>query len=207
MQTKHKNDAGDRHYASQVSIPVCKVNAGFMKDEFYFVPRSKIGLPGNLTVEELANILFPFIPRLRDELEDENGDDCSASRHFIDIILPFFAEVLVQDGIYWLQNHPHNSGTQLLQTLLLNKTGNESYSFWATRKRAAVRNMVREVSINNENFEQQLRNFRHAQEQQTQSIQLLQEQLNASTQRNEQLIQMLLEEGRRNNVSASIFII
>ena len=100
LQTKHKNDASDRYYASQVSIPVCKVNAGFIKDEVYFVPRSKIGLPGNLTVEELANILFPFIPRLQDKLDNENGDDCSASRHLIDVILPFFAEVLVQDGMF-----------------------------------------------------------------------------------------------------------
>ena len=207
MQTKHKTDAGDRHYASQVSIPVCKVNAGFMKDEKYSVPRSKIGLPGNLSTEELTLILFPFIPRLRNELEQEDGDNCMASRHFLDVILPFFAEVIVQDGIYWLQKHPLNSGTRLLQTLLLNKTGDESYSFWATRKRAVVRNMVQEIAINNENFEEQFRNFRRVQEQQTQSIQLLQQQLHASNQTNEQLLELLLQGNNVSIVSYFIYVI
>jgi hypothetical protein len=65
--SKHKVEVFLQSYACAVSIPVSVCLAGYLpndKNDTYFVPRTTIGLPGNLSVEQVSNILFPMRPQL-----------------------------------------------------------------------------------------------------------------------------------------------
>jgi hypothetical protein len=152
--TKHKTSVAEKHYTCQLPIPICKTLAGFERDEKYIVPRTSIGLPGNLSIDTATKILFPDIDTWKAQIESDDGDKCTGARHFVDKVIPFLSEVILQDGIYWIKNHPNNNASRLLQVLLDGKTGVQDYSNWAAHKRNEIKTKVKNLEVRqNEEYE------------------------------------------------------
>ena len=81
--------------------------AGFRQDDEYFVPRASIRLP---------NSIHYYIERLLPDLTEwkrqswmpQVGDKSECCRNFLYDLLPFLVKVIVQDGIYFIMDHPHH---------------------------------------------------------------------------------------------------
>ena len=134
-----------RHYVTQLPNAVLKAMAGFRKDEPYNVPRTKLLPPSGYTWADLVPLLFPAATRWKEELEGGNGDVCNASTKFFEQILPFFAMVIMQDGVLWTELYPQNSATQLLKTMKwYGNTNNEviTYMQYAREGRAQITRQV-----------------------------------------------------------------
>jgi hypothetical protein len=143
FMTKHKMDIFLKDYCCPINIRVSRALAGFNPldaNDKYYVPRTNIEMPGGMSVEQVTSLLFPNIHRWRDQLQSPTGDKVRAqsATHFLYKILPFLAEVCIQDGIYWVKDFPQNTSTMLLFQRLENKTGPEHYSVFAQRGRATV---------------------------------------------------------------------
>jgi hypothetical protein len=161
FMTKHKMDIFLKDYCCPINIRVCRALAGFNpldESEKYCVPRTKIEMPGGMTVEQVTSLLFPSIHRWREELQSSMGDKVrsQSAGHFLYKILPFFAEVCVQDGIYWVKEFPQNTATMLLLQRLENKTGNLHYSVFAQRGRAEVQKVQMEEELKAATLEDKL---------------------------------------------------
>ena len=141
--TKHKMEIFQKSYMCELSIPVLRALAGFNPNDShdeYFVPRTSIGLPGDFSPGELAKILFPKIETWKMEAASDDGDKSKGANEFLTSVLPFLAEVLAQDGIFWIDRHPNNPAVQEFLRLIDAKTGDENYTFWARRMREKVKN-------------------------------------------------------------------
>ena len=76
----------------------------------YYVPRTKIPVP-----EKWINLLFPKYKLWISQYNSIKGDKGKAAFNFLFHVLPFFAIVIVQDGIYWVTKHPsHEFSLRLL---------------------------------------------------------------------------------------------
>jgi Centromere DNA-binding protein complex CBF3 subunit, domain 2 len=106
-------------YKSELYPPLLKVMSLHTKDESYFVPRTKLELPEDITEDELVRRLFPRIDEWRSQQESGLGDnqkkgqECAA-HNFLWEVLPFFAMVIFQDGAYWLRDFPDSAASRLL---------------------------------------------------------------------------------------------
>ncbi len=58
-----------------------------------------------------------------------------ATKNFVNMMLPFFAEVILQDGMFLVSKYPDHPYTKLL----LQKLGPDGYEAWASQTRDAVR--------------------------------------------------------------------
>jgi hypothetical protein len=58
-----------------------------------------------------------------------------AAKNFVNVMLPFFAEVILQDGMYLVSMYPNHPYAQLL----LQKLAAEGYESWASQTKDAVR--------------------------------------------------------------------
>lgn len=147
----------EKHYTCEICIPTARTLAGYGRDETYFLPRSQIGYPSTnadretpLTNEQITQILFPQREGWKQELESADGDKWESAKHFLDKVLPFFADVMIQDGIYWVQNHPNNDAKVLMVDVL--EKADINYSQWARSKVEEVKQLVtrRNVRVNAE---------------------------------------------------------
>lgn len=176
--SKHKVDIFRKSYCCEFCIPVLTTLAGFryhnQKDQ-YWVPRALIGLPGNLTVDEVTNILFPKRLQWEQQFQSDHGDKdhSKGAEEFLYRILPFLATVAVQDGIFWINHFKRNPATVLLLSRLDGKVGNRHYSVWAREKRNWIRDRIRERELDEEagaNERRQLIAARVALERQVQTL-------------------------------------
>ena len=144
--TKHKVDIFLKSYCAEINTRVAYVLSGFNpldKNETYFVPRASIGLPCDDTqFPLLVELLFPQINVWKNELASNHGDKgySMAANHFLDEVIPYMTQVLVQDGIYWLEKFPQNSAQHLLVSRMtsaqgLNLCDGKNYTIWAGEKR------------------------------------------------------------------------
>jgi hypothetical protein len=148
MMTKHKVEVFIQSYICELSIPVCVCLAGFLPNKStdrYFIPRSLIGLPSDMTTEEITNILFPERTKWITEFVSDDGDKTKGAHHFLFDVLPFLAEVVCQDGIFWVQHFPANPAVRQLLARLENKTGTRNYLDWARDKRKEVKKILEEM--------------------------------------------------------------
>ena len=109
-------------YETELHPKILLVQAGLLKRDTYFVPRTHLRLPDGFSGDELVQTLFPKIRVWREQqadpvLGDHPHPKCAA-HVFLWEVLPFLATVLFQDGIYWLRDFPHHEATVLLATLL-----------------------------------------------------------------------------------------
>ena len=217
--TKHKQDVFDKDYFCELCIQVMTTIAGFIPDnenDRYFVPRSSIGLPGNVPPDDIAKLLFPDLNRWRNEYNSENGDKTNSSKEFLFSVIVYLAEVICQDGVLWLKNHKKNPAVAELKRLLDGRTGVENYATWAQRKFLDIQRRVKNIQDNRiemrdlrENLVSGIEETVVAQRKLTSSIQEML-QLNATLRSelaNRPLLNMPQEEEQQNAVSIYFLLI
>jgi hypothetical protein len=90
------------------------VAAGHRKGEkSYFVPRTK--LPLKKTVEWHCDVLLPHLALWKQQAAGNGGDKSSLCRKFLYDIIPYFVEVLVQDGSFFVNDFPNHEMSRFLR--------------------------------------------------------------------------------------------
>ncbi len=114
--------------------------AGFEKYKAYYIPRTVQSLPW--MDEQLCSALFPDICEWRRVINSPEGDHYGKS--LVDELLPFFARVACQDGIYWVHKYPENRAS----LLLLQRLRNPTYETWARNQRSTCADLATNFSEN-----------------------------------------------------------
>jgi hypothetical protein len=99
-------------------------------------------MPGNMSIDEVTNLLFPGRLKWIEEFNSAGGDKSKGAEHFLFEVLPFLSEVICQDGIFWVHHFPKNPATRQLISRLENKTGTQNYIDWAKQKRKEVEEIL-----------------------------------------------------------------
>ncbi len=126
--SKHKTEKVYR-YVTELYAPVMKVMAGFGRTDVYSVPRAEITIP----YERPELLVFPHIHVWRAQMESPMGDKCEAARNFLDKMLPWLAEVVIQDGVYWIDRYPEH-----FISVLLRQAMPANYEAWAKEQRNRI---------------------------------------------------------------------
>ena len=79
--------------------------AGFSKEDAYYVPRVTLEWE-NHSLSSLTKHVLPNIDNWKTQSGSRNGDKSQCARTFLYKLLPWFVEVLVQDGIYFITDFP-----------------------------------------------------------------------------------------------------
>jgi len=88
--------------------------AGHQKGEkTYFVPRTK--LPLARSVEWYCRQLLPELDNWRRQARSAQGDKSDCCKIFLNEILPYFVEVIAQDGIYLVHEFPNHPMSHMLK--------------------------------------------------------------------------------------------
>ena len=88
--------------------------AGFSKKQAYFVPRALLPLPHAIGWYEER--LRPELATWREEAAHPTLEDKSiCADKFLNELIPYFLEVVVQDGIYFVKDFPNHPFSQLLK--------------------------------------------------------------------------------------------
>ena len=116
LASMSKHNASDKisRYIPQTSTIVMKAMAGFRMDEAYYIPRSEISFPDWTSLEDVISRVFPCYPQWQLEHQHFNGDRSEAAQNFLGKLIPFFATVIFQDGIYWVEKYKTHEATMLL---------------------------------------------------------------------------------------------
>jgi len=158
--TKHRDNNFSRSYRSEMCKQIACTLAGFLPkepdDDKYFVPRAHICLPNNLDDDaekfhELVSFLFPSWQVWRDELSSQRGDKehKESAAHFLEVVIPWFTKVLMQDSVVWLETMPQNSALILFLSQMTTTQkgrefmGNQTFSQWAIEKKRDILFMVK----------------------------------------------------------------
>ena len=118
--SKHQKSNLDKVYMTELFPPILRVMAGFSYTEnkcktnstIYHVPRCLIKLPWS--DDQVSRFIFPKIDIWRDQYFSPEGDKSEAAKNFLFGVLPFLAQVVVQDGIYWIRDYPDHEISKLL---------------------------------------------------------------------------------------------
>ena len=86
--------------------------AGFLKAMGYFLPRAKIKLQYPMKFYEEQ--LLPDLPTWRRQIKLRYGDKSRCANKFLNELIPFFIEVVIQDGIYFVRDFPQHEFSRLL---------------------------------------------------------------------------------------------
>jgi hypothetical protein len=102
-----------------------------------FLPKVEYYVPCTLLVLQWSDydIVRKVFPRYDEWLAQYNspqGDHSDAAKDFLLETLPYLALVTLQDGIYWLRDHPNNSATIMLRNSF------PEYERWAAEARKQV---------------------------------------------------------------------
>lgn len=111
--TDHKLDKHHSAYGPVCVAKTCKVMAGFDIDDAYFVPRSMIELPH--PVLWYVRKLLPNYNNWKAEAASAIGDKSTFCAMFLDDLLPWLVEVVVQDGCYFARDFPDHVISKLLR--------------------------------------------------------------------------------------------
>ena len=96
------------------ALKTCNVMSGHRKGEkSYFVPRTK--LPLAHPIEWYCARILPDLKKWREEASSNIGDKSSCCYKFLYHILPYFVEVLVQDGIHLVRDFPSHPMSHMLK--------------------------------------------------------------------------------------------
>ena len=100
------------------ALKTCNVMSGHkVWDREYFVPRTDLPLEHSL--EWYCRKLIPDLEKWRGEARNTQGDKSTCSDKFLQQILPHFVKVLVQDGIYFVDDFPDHPMSHLLKVSIL----------------------------------------------------------------------------------------
>ena len=92
--------------------------AGFSKDDAYYVPRATLTIP-NRSWASITKHLLPNIDAWRDQAEAPAGDKSTCAKTFLYQMLPWFVEVLVQDGVFFIKEFPQHPVSNFLRVSCL----------------------------------------------------------------------------------------
>jgi hypothetical protein len=92
--------------------------AGHKRGEAYFVPRTLIPL-GPHGIDWCCDLLLPKLQRWRREARSIQGDKSTCCQKFLNHLIPYFVEVLVQDGVYFIKEFPNHEVSHLLKVSVL----------------------------------------------------------------------------------------
>lgn len=82
-------------------------------DDSYYVPRTTMPLQHNISW--YCRRLLPNLATWRQEANGRGGDKSNCCDKFLNHVLPYFVEVLVQDGAYFTREFPNHPTSQLLK--------------------------------------------------------------------------------------------
>lgn len=112
--TKHMTEKLASCYMPEVEKETVKVMAGFSKDEAYFVPETLLPLPYDIHM--LEGFLLPNLENWRLQAAAPHiGDSSTCAQNFLYVTLPYFTEVLVQDGIFFIRDFPNHPMARYLK--------------------------------------------------------------------------------------------
>ena len=111
--TDHKLDKHHSAYGPVCVAKTCKVMAGFDIDDAYFVPRSLIELSNPILW--YVRKLLPKYDNWKAEAASVHGDKSTFCSMFLDDLLPWLVEVVVQDGCYFTRDFPDHVISKLLR--------------------------------------------------------------------------------------------
>ena len=125
-------------YLTDLLKPVLRVMSGHNKDARYYVPRTEINLHElGLSLDQATAMISPRIETWRDQQQSAEGDKSEAALNFLNVTLPFLAEVILQDSIYWTHDFPlHPISTLLIEKVHGAELQGVNYETWAIQKRA-----------------------------------------------------------------------
>ena len=134
--TAHK-DKADISYFSALNKNVSHTNAGFEVCEEYFLPRvvgtyQKICARFNASIDKntgednlynkWTHLLFPCIKKFESIFVDPPVDRIlypgASGREFWKITLPYYAKVIIEDGVMWVNEFPNHHYTYMLVHVL-----------------------------------------------------------------------------------------
>jgi hypothetical protein len=91
-------------------LQTCQVMAGFSKKQAYFVPRALLQLPH--PIGWYKERLLPELTTWRQQAaHPTQGDKSQCAQKFLNQLIPYFLEVAVQDGIYFVRDFPNHPFT------------------------------------------------------------------------------------------------
>ena len=116
--TKHMLDKLNSAYQPEMNRETAKVMAAFEKDEPYFHGSFHVQHPVGIPV--LMDYLLPNYRLWCNQSNSAQGDKSSCCRKFLNQVLPFLVEVLVQDGIYLVRDYPNHPMSNYIEVRTLN---------------------------------------------------------------------------------------
>ena len=127
--SKHTNGKITR-YVPQLCHEVMHVMADFLPRVEYYVPRTLLVLPWS--GHDVVRAIFIRYDEWIAQHNSPQGDHSDAAKDFLFVTLPFLALVALQDGIYWIRDHPNNSASVMLRNSF------RDYERWAAEARKQV---------------------------------------------------------------------
>jgi hypothetical protein len=158
LLSKHTTHKVDTSYLPELPYQAMLATSGFdvFQREEYYIPRSYARVPS----EWISNI-FPHINTWREQVNDIWGFDKGlAAKNFVNLLLPYLAEIVIQDGIYFTAAYPDHPYTKTL----LQKMSPVGYEQWASDTREAIVQkevIVQENANEDRRYEAMLRTSEH----------------------------------------------
>ena len=104
--TDHKIEKQMSAYGPVAEYMSCSVMAGFVKGEPYHNDRAKLQLPHG--TDWYVKKLLPCMSEYKRQHESPLGDKTDMCKRFLFEMIPWFVEVLIQDGIYFVIDFPNH---------------------------------------------------------------------------------------------------
>ena len=139
LLSKHTTHKVDTSYLPELPYSAMLSSAGFdvFRRQEYHIPRSYAKVP-----EGWITKIFPYLNTWRQHVNEMLGYDKGMSaKSFVNTLLPFFAQIVIQDGIYFTSMYPDHPYSNILR----HKLQHVGYEQWAADMKAAVAD--REVTI------------------------------------------------------------
>ena len=100
------------------------------------MPRTKLPLKEGYSVLWHVRALLPWYDEWRRQVEERGGDKSGTAKKFLEEIIPYFVWVLIQDGVFLVQEFPDNPISVLLrQRIQEGVDGGYNYVRWALSAR------------------------------------------------------------------------
>jgi hypothetical protein len=96
----------------EIDKQACKVMADFGKDEPYIVDYARVVLPREISY--YVNLLLPRYPVWLREQKSRTGDKSTLAVQFLNEVLPYLVEVLLQGAIYFTKDFPDHPMSQYI---------------------------------------------------------------------------------------------
>jgi len=143
QMSKHGKDRIDLSYLPEMPPDVMQVLAGYSlargNPQVYHNERIYYDVNHWGDAYARAQLLWPQINRWRQQCASPQGDKGEAARNFLWKVLPYLSEVILQDGIYWIQDFPTHEVSIRLKSI-------QGYEQWANEARIEIANRAESQS-------------------------------------------------------------